>query len=177
MYEISASDDEKTLFTKRSKTFPHFEKRLRRSGGIHGKRHDGGVGFGIQVRERRPNRMVETPFDRFPISLSKGVVQFRDDIRIARCRIRDAGQRFWKAVKIVDGFRACGNVDEFSGHVPMGADERYGFGLFEPSSKLAERFDVRIALGRREGEHGRTVREKKDGHHVIFGYPAECRSR
>lgn len=86
-------------------------------------------------------------------------------------------QRLRKAVKIVDGFRARGNVDEISDRVPVGTDENHGFGLFEPSSKLAERFDVRIALGRREGEHGRTVREEKDGHHVIFGYLAGCRSR
>ena len=86
-------------------------------------------------------------------------------------------QRLQKSVKIVDGFRARGNVDEISGNVPVGADEHYGFGFFEPPSKLAERFDVRIALERREGEHGRTVREEKDGHHVIFGYLAGCRSR
>lgn len=104
--------------------------------------------------ERSPDAMVESAFDGLPYSISENF------IKVPACRwapgraVGDFRELPRKTVEVVDRFRVCRHVDEFSVHVPVGAHENDRLGFFKTRSQFVEDADVRVAFRRLEREHG-----------------------
>ena len=161
VYEVSSAYYEIAFRTEVAELTPRFEMLFGRQRRVERERDYRDVGLGKQMYEGRPYAVVESPLHGFPISLSKRRFDVGERLGEARCGIFDLVERSRESEKVVDGLGFRRDVDEISVHVPVRADEDYGFRFGESFSEFAQGFDVRVAGRGFEREHRRSVRKEK----------------